>query len=129
MTDTAAAKAWLITILRREHARLFERKTPAIENLDDVDIPETEQATPEQLGDDALIRRAMAALDHQRWIPLLSDLRLGLFARYLDPQSRRAGRQRWAFRPGRGGSQASRTRNRELSQALHASRPPLGGVQ
>ena len=26
LRDTAAAKAWLITILRREHARLYERK-------------------------------------------------------------------------------------------------------
>lgn len=79
LRDTAAAKAWLITILRREHARLFERKTPAIENLDDVDIPETEQATPEQLGDDALIRRAMAALEPKYREPLLMQV-LGGFS-------------------------------------------------
>src|SRR5512139_337698 len=26
LTDTAAAKPWLLTIVRREHARLYERK-------------------------------------------------------------------------------------------------------
>ena len=38
LRETAAAKAWLITILRREHARLYERKTPAFEPIDAVDI-------------------------------------------------------------------------------------------
>ena len=38
LRDTAAAKAWLITILRREHARLYERKTPQFSDVSEIDI-------------------------------------------------------------------------------------------
>ncbi len=30
LNDVAAAKSWLITILRREYARTFERKVPVV---------------------------------------------------------------------------------------------------
>src|SRR6188474_649952 len=38
LRDTAAAKAWLITILRREHARIYERKRLDTEDLEQVAI-------------------------------------------------------------------------------------------
>ena len=34
LKDEAAAKSWLITILRREYARTFERKVPPLTDFD-----------------------------------------------------------------------------------------------
>ena len=79
LRETAAAKAWLITILRREHARLYERKTPAIDSIDQVELPESDLPAPDQLGDDALVRRAMARLDPKYREPLLMQV-LGGFS-------------------------------------------------
>ena len=36
LKDPAAARAWLLTIVRREHARLYERKRLELVSLDDV---------------------------------------------------------------------------------------------
>ncbi|NCO19820.1 MAG: RNA polymerase subunit sigma, partial [Gammaproteobacteria bacterium] len=36
LKESAAAKSWLITILRREYARTFERKVPPITDIDNV---------------------------------------------------------------------------------------------
>ncbi|NDW20827.1 sigma-70 family RNA polymerase sigma factor [Alteromonas hispanica] len=45
LNDEKAAKAWLITILRRENARRFERKQLDVVDIDDVFIhDETQQA-------------------------------------------------------------------------------------
>lgn len=79
LRDTAAAKAWLITILRREHARLFERKTPELDNIDDIAIEDRDGRTPEEEGEDALIRRAMHRLDVKYREPLLMQV-LGGFS-------------------------------------------------
>ncbi|MGH8306252.1 MAG: sigma factor, partial [Steroidobacteraceae bacterium] len=42
LKDPAAARAWLLTIVRREHARLYERKRLELVCLDDVvEIPDS----------------------------------------------------------------------------------------
>jgi RNA polymerase sigma-70 factor, ECF subfamily len=42
LKDPAAARAWLLTIVRREHARLYERKRLELVCLDDVaEIPQS----------------------------------------------------------------------------------------
>jgi RNA polymerase sigma-70 factor (ECF subfamily) len=80
LRDTAAAKAWLITILRREHARLYERKTPQFADVDDVDIADERDAhAPESVGEDGLIRAAMQRLDAKYREPLLMQV-LGGFS-------------------------------------------------
>ena len=38
LKDVAAAKSWLITILRREYARTFERKVPGFTDIDKVAV-------------------------------------------------------------------------------------------
>ena len=43
LKDTAAAKGWLITILRREFARTFERKVPKFTGLDKVMVADEEE--------------------------------------------------------------------------------------
>ena len=82
LRETAAAKAWLVTILRREHARLYERKTPVIEPIDAVDtveLPEADTHAPDQFGDDVLVRRAMSKLNAKYREPLLMQV-LGGFS-------------------------------------------------
>jgi RNA polymerase sigma-70 factor (ECF subfamily) len=45
LKDPAAARAWLLTIVRREHARLYERKRLELVCLDDVvEIPDSAQS-------------------------------------------------------------------------------------
>ena len=80
LRETSAAKAWLITILRREHARLYERKTPQLVDVDEVEVAEDREAlTPEGAGEDALIRAAMLKLDVKYREPLLMQV-LGGFS-------------------------------------------------
>jgi RNA polymerase sigma-70 factor (ECF subfamily) len=80
LRDTHAAKAWLITILRREHARLYERKRPLFSDIDELDVAdERETAIPESAGEDALIRAAMHKLDAKYREPLLMQV-LGGFS-------------------------------------------------
>ncbi|HEX4619306.1 MAG TPA: sigma factor, partial [Steroidobacteraceae bacterium] len=41
LKDPAAARGWLLTIVRREHARLYERKRLELVSLDDaLDLPD-----------------------------------------------------------------------------------------
>ncbi|HEX6397169.1 MAG TPA: sigma-70 family RNA polymerase sigma factor [Steroidobacteraceae bacterium] len=63
LKDPAAARPWLFTIVRREHARLFERK-----RLPTVDVDEVEA-----LGDPALATDDAALLDLRRAIMQLPD--------------------------------------------------------
>ncbi|HZP66278.1 MAG TPA: sigma-70 family RNA polymerase sigma factor [Rudaea sp.] len=80
LRDTAAAKAWLITILRREHARLYERKLPQFTDVDEIDVSDERDAQlPESAGEENLIRRAMRQLDVKYREPLLMQV-LGGFS-------------------------------------------------
>jgi RNA polymerase sigma-70 factor (ECF subfamily) len=80
LRDTAAAKAWLITILRREHARLYERKVPQFTDVDEIDVPDERDAhLPEFAGEENLIRNAMRRLDPKYRDPLLMQV-LGGFS-------------------------------------------------
>lgn len=79
LRDTAAAKAWLITILRREHARGYERKTPAFEPIENLSLDDKTTRTPEQEGEHGLIRAAIARLDPKYREPLVMQV-LGGFS-------------------------------------------------
>jgi RNA polymerase sigma-70 factor (ECF subfamily) len=79
LRDVTAAKAWLITILRREHARGFERKTPAQEPLDERVADDDATRTPDQASEDALLRQAMLKLEPKYRDPLLLQV-LGGFS-------------------------------------------------
>jgi len=80
LREIAAAKAWLITILRREHARLYERKMPQFADVDEIEIAE-ERGTqlPEFTGEEGLIRNAMLRLEPKYREPLLMQV-LGGFS-------------------------------------------------
>ncbi len=67
LRDEKAAKSWLITILRREHARGFERYSP---ELADTDL-ENIAAERNESTDVLLMRRELAALSEEYREPLL----------------------------------------------------------
>lgn len=81
--DAAAAKPWLLTILRREHARGFERKRLDLTPLDEVAqnaiADESVGIDPEQAGSDAQLREAIMRLDPKYREPLLLQV-LGGFS-------------------------------------------------
>ncbi|MGH8172775.1 MAG: sigma-70 family RNA polymerase sigma factor [Rhodanobacteraceae bacterium] len=78
LRETIAAKAWLTTILRREHARLYERKAMPTTDLDDLDIGDT-GPSPERTGEDAVMRAAIAKLEPKYREPLVLQV-LGGFS-------------------------------------------------
>jgi RNA polymerase sigma-70 factor (ECF subfamily) len=68
LRDERAAKHWLITILRREHARGFERVRPELDPVDpDQLAAEADPAPAETLA----LRRALAELAPEYREPLL----------------------------------------------------------
>lgn len=80
LRDSKAVKAWLITILRREHARLYERKGPtSFELIDELEIADVDTQGPDQAGEDSLIRRAIGGLAAKYREPLLMQV-LGGFS-------------------------------------------------
>jgi RNA polymerase sigma-70 factor (ECF subfamily) len=78
LRETVAAKAWLTTILRREHARLYERKPMPTTDLADLDLTDTGPG-PERQGEDAVMRAAIAKLEPKYREPLVLQV-LGGFS-------------------------------------------------
>lgn len=71
LRDPRAAKAWLMTIVRREHARLYERVQPELTDLDALPIEDAAQPSAESLGDTELVRAAIARIELKYRTPLL----------------------------------------------------------
>ncbi len=74
LREAHAAKGWLITILRREHARLHERYTPEIAEIDPDDIAAEATAPIETL----LLRQELLRLNEEYREPLLMQVLGGL---------------------------------------------------
>ncbi len=76
LKDEAAAKAWLITILRRENARRFERK-----QFDTVDIDDVSISDPVAHSEDSMehreVRMAIASLSEEYREPLTLQIIMG----------------------------------------------------
>ena len=70
LRDDVAAKAWLATILRREHARLFERKPMPTTDISELDLGDSAPG-PEHHGEDAVLRAAIARLEPKYREPLV----------------------------------------------------------
>lgn len=71
LKDPKSAKAWLITILRREHARYYERKRFETLDIDDVSIEAPLSSQPEHQALHHHIRQTLLKLDDKYRIPLL----------------------------------------------------------
>ncbi|MFQ5935657.1 MAG: sigma-70 family RNA polymerase sigma factor [Acidiferrobacterales bacterium] len=69
LRDERAAKGWLITILRREHARGYERYRPELDK--DVDPDELAAGVQETPAETLTLRRAVAGLTREYREPLL----------------------------------------------------------
>lgn len=78
LKDAGAAKSWLITILRREYARTFERKVPPLTDIDNVVVAEEMELPPEDRTERDLLRKAMLALDEKYREPLILQTVMGL---------------------------------------------------
>lgn len=78
LRDERAAKRWLITILRREFARLFERKVPKFVDAEDVVIPDDHAPGPDDRAEAGLLRMAIGELDGKYREPLVLQVLGGL---------------------------------------------------
>jgi len=74
LRDSGSSKQWLVTIVRREHARIYERK-----QLETVDITDYEEEIPASADDPDLarMRRAIFKLDDAYREPLALQVLLG----------------------------------------------------
>jgi RNA polymerase sigma-70 factor (ECF subfamily) len=81
LKDPGAARAWLLTIVRREHARLYERKRLELVPLDDLVEVEVQLSTgPSESGDELhALRRAIMSLPIEYREPLVLQV-LGGFS-------------------------------------------------
>jgi RNA polymerase sigma-70 factor (ECF subfamily) len=78
LRENVAAKAWLTTILRREHARLYERKPMPTTDIADLELSDSAPG-PEELGEDSVLRAAIGKLEPKYREPLVLQV-LGGFS-------------------------------------------------
>ncbi len=88
LLDEAAAKPWLLTIVRREYARTFERKRFPTVDVDDLVAQEEPVLAGEDAQDLAELRRAVFKLPDEYRLPLVLQVLMGFttaeIARELD---------------------------------------------
>jgi len=77
LKDPKAVKSWLITILRREYARTFERKVPKFTDVDKVVVPEDSELEPEDRTEIKMLRQSILELAPKYREPLLMQVVLG----------------------------------------------------
>ena len=77
LKDVGSAKSWLITILRREYARTFERKVPKFTDVDKVVVPDDDELEPEEQTERELLRRGIMKLEQKYRDPLLLQVVFG----------------------------------------------------
>ena len=77
LKDVGAAKSWLITILRREYARTFERKVPKFTDVDKVVVVDDDELEPDERTERDLLRRGIMKLDPKYRDPLLLQVVFG----------------------------------------------------
>jgi RNA polymerase sigma-70 factor (ECF subfamily) len=77
LQDEAAAKGWLLTIVRREYARTFERKVPQFTDVDTVVLTEDSELEPDDRTEIRLLRRHIMELAPKYREPLLLQTVMG----------------------------------------------------
>jgi RNA polymerase sigma-70 factor (ECF subfamily) len=77
LKDVGAAKSWLITILRREYARTFERKVPKFTDMDNVVVVDGEELEPDERTERDLLRKGILKLEPKYRDPLLLQVVFG----------------------------------------------------
>lgn len=71
LKDERAAKSWLITILRRENARRFERKQFDLVDIEDYSVADVQSATSEQNAEQQWMRAQIGKLAEEYREPLM----------------------------------------------------------
>ncbi len=74
LKDEKAAKAWLITILRRENARLYEKYQPLLFELDEDLVAEEDGNDPFELLEKAQLQQAIMALPNDYREPMILQI-------------------------------------------------------
>ncbi|HEV7609727.1 MAG TPA: sigma-70 family RNA polymerase sigma factor [Steroidobacteraceae bacterium] len=80
LKDDSTVKSWLLTIARREHARLYERKRHPTVNIDELAAAEasclaaTTDRDPDEVQD---VRKAIFELDEEHREPLILQVLMG----------------------------------------------------
>ena len=77
LRDASSAKYWLFTIVRREHARTFERKRFDTVDIDTPGMMDDSLATPGINHDVHAVREALSELDTDYREPLVLQILLG----------------------------------------------------
>ncbi len=77
LLDERAAKPWLLTIIRREYARTFERKRLPTVDIDELVAREEPSLALGENQDLAEVRRAMFSLAQEYREPLLLQVLMG----------------------------------------------------
>ncbi len=77
LQDHGAAKAWLITILRRENARRFERKQFDYSDVEEDTLVDTGASSPDADMEYTLLQRQIAKLPEEYREPLLLQVMMG----------------------------------------------------
>lgn len=77
LRDERAAKHWLITILRRELARHYERKRPETVDIEALSLPDERTGGPDADVESIILQRAIFALDDDYREPLVLQVLLG----------------------------------------------------
>ncbi|MBT8060900.1 MAG: sigma-70 family RNA polymerase sigma factor [Xanthomonadales bacterium] len=86
LNDIGAAKSWLITILRREFARTFERKVPKFTDVDTVVVPDERELEPDDRTEIRLLRQGIMELAPKYREPLLMQVVLGYSCKEISAQ-------------------------------------------
>ena len=74
LKDEKAAKSWLITILRRENARRFEKKRLEMSEYDEMSIADTSSTSTEQEMENQLLRNKISKLPEEYREPLVLQI-------------------------------------------------------
>jgi len=77
LKDVGAAKSWLITILRREYARTFERKVPKFTDVEKVVVVDDDELGPDEHTERDLLRTGIMKLESKYRDPLLLQVVFG----------------------------------------------------
>ena len=78
LSDTGAVRSWLLTIARRELARVFERKRLPMQNLDAAVAAQDPALATHESHDVEDMRRAIATLEPTYREPLVMQVLLGM---------------------------------------------------
>lgn len=77
LRDDQAAKSWLLTIIRREHARHYEKLRPEMVDIDALELADTDLEVPGQDTDSGDLRRLIGRLDADYREPLVLQVVVG----------------------------------------------------